>query len=55
VPGRETRNEAQSAEEAHVERAWPPDVCPYLEDLAPIRFAALLAKEIGGFVPPDGL
>src|SRR2546426_11780590 len=27
---------------------------PYLEDLTPIRFAALLAKEIGGFLPPDG-
>ena len=27
---------------------------PYLEDLTPIRFAALLAKEIGGFVAPDG-
>jgi amidase len=27
---------------------------PYLEDLTPIRFAALLAREIGGFVKPDG-
>ena len=27
---------------------------PYLEDFTPIRFAALLAKEIGGFVSPDG-
>lgn len=25
---------------------------PYLEDLTPIRFAALLAQEIGGFTPP---
>ncbi|MBT7611946.1 MAG: amidase, partial [Rhodospirillaceae bacterium] len=27
---------------------------PYLEDLTPIRFAGLLAREIGGFVPPPG-
>jgi amidase len=27
---------------------------PYLEDLTPIRFAGLLAREIGGFVKPDG-
>jgi amidase len=27
---------------------------PYLEDLTPIRFAALLAKEIGGFRKPAG-
>jgi amidase len=27
---------------------------PYLEDRTPIRFAALLAREIGGFVKPDG-
>jgi amidase len=27
---------------------------PYLEDLTPIRFAALLAREIGGFAKPDG-
>ncbi|MBM4442049.1 MAG: amidase [Candidatus Rokubacteria bacterium] len=27
---------------------------PYLEDRTPIRFAALLAKEIGGFVKPAG-
>jgi amidase len=27
---------------------------PYLEDRTPIRFAALVAKEIGGFVKPDG-
>jgi amidase len=27
---------------------------PYLEDLTPIRFAALLAREIGGFAPPPG-
>jgi amidase len=27
---------------------------PYLEDLTPIRFAALVAREIGGFVKPDG-
>ena len=27
---------------------------PYLEDRTPIRFAALLAKEIGGFVKPEG-
>ena len=27
---------------------------PYLEDRTPLRFAALLAKEIGGFVPPPG-
>jgi Asp-tRNA(Asn)/Glu-tRNA(Gln) amidotransferase A subunit family amidase len=27
---------------------------PYLEDLTPIRFAALLAREIGGFTKPDG-
>ena len=25
---------------------------PYLEDRTPIRFAALLAREIGGFTPP---
>ena len=29
-------------------------ISPYLEDLTSIRFAALLAKEIGGFVAPDG-
>ena len=29
-------------------------VGPYLEDLTPIRFAALLAKEIGGFTKPPG-
>ena len=28
---------------------------PYLEDLTPIRFAALLAREIGGFRKPRGL
>src|SRR5437762_5581834 len=27
---------------------------PYLEDRTPIRFAALLAREIGGFSKPDG-
>jgi len=27
---------------------------PYLEDLTPIRFAALLAQEIGGFRKPAG-
>ena len=27
---------------------------PYLEDLTPIRFAALLAREIGGFTKPEG-
>ena len=27
---------------------------PYLEDATPIRFAALLAREIGGFTPPPG-
>lgn len=27
---------------------------PYLEDATPIRFASLLAKEIGGFVAPPG-
>src|SRR5262249_53489986 len=27
---------------------------PYLEDSTPIRFAALLAKEIGGFTKPEG-
>jgi amidase len=27
---------------------------PYLEDRTPIRFAALLAKEIGGFAKPEG-
>ena len=27
---------------------------PYLEDATPIRFAALLAREIGGFQPPPG-
>jgi amidase len=27
---------------------------PYLEDRTPIRFAALLAKEIGGFRRPPG-
>ena len=27
---------------------------PYLEDLTPIRFAALLAREIGGFRKPAG-
>ena len=27
---------------------------PYLEDATPIRLAALLAKEIGGFTPPPG-
>ena len=27
---------------------------PYLEDRTPIRFAALLAREIGGFTRPDG-
>jgi amidase len=27
---------------------------PYLEDRTPIRFAALLAREIGGFRPPEG-
>jgi amidase len=29
-------------------------VGPYLEDLTPIRFAALLAPEIGGFRKPPG-
>jgi len=27
---------------------------PYLEDLTPIRFASLLAREIGGFTKPEG-
>jgi len=27
---------------------------PYLEDLTPIRFAALFAREIGGFTNPEG-
>jgi amidase len=27
---------------------------PYLEDRTPLGFTALLAKEIGGFVPPPG-
>jgi amidase len=27
---------------------------PYLEDRTPIRFTALVAKEIGGFDKPDG-
>jgi len=27
---------------------------PYLEDRTPIRFASLLAQEIGGFVKPAG-
>jgi amidase len=27
---------------------------PYLEDRTPLRFAALLAREIGGFKPPPG-
>lgn len=27
---------------------------PYLEDRTQIRFAALLAREIGGFVKPEG-
>jgi amidase len=27
---------------------------PYLEDLTPIRFAGLLAREIGGFTRPAG-
>jgi amidase len=27
---------------------------PYLEDRTPLRFAALLAREIGGFVKPEG-
>jgi amidase len=27
---------------------------PYLEDRTPIRFAALLAQEYGGFRPPPG-
>jgi amidase len=27
---------------------------PYLEDRTPLRFAALLAREIGGFTPPPG-
>lgn len=27
---------------------------PYLEDRTPIRFAALLAREIGGYMPPPG-
>jgi amidase len=29
-------------------------VGPYLEDLTPLRFAALVAREIGGFRKPDG-
>jgi amidase len=29
-------------------------VGPYLEDATPIRFAQLLAREIGGFQPPKG-
>jgi len=29
-------------------------VGPYLEDFTPIRFAALAAAEMGGFVPPPG-
>ena len=27
---------------------------PFLEDLTPIRFAALLAREIGAFTKPEG-
>jgi amidase len=27
---------------------------PYLEDRTPIRFAALLARELGGYTPPPG-
>jgi amidase len=27
---------------------------PYLEDRTPIRFAALVAREVGGFIPPPG-
>jgi amidase len=27
---------------------------PYLEDATPIRLAALIAKEDGGFTPPPG-
>jgi amidase len=29
-------------------------VGPYLEDATPISFAQLLAREIGGFQPPQG-
>ena len=29
-------------------------VGPYLEDLTPLRFAGLLAREIGGFRKPSG-
>jgi amidase len=29
-------------------------VGPYLEDRTPIRFAALLEREFGGFTPPPG-
>ena len=29
-------------------------VGPYLEDRTPIRFAALIGKEIGGFTKPRG-
>ena len=29
-------------------------VGPYLEDLTPLRFVALLARELGGFRPPPG-
>jgi amidase len=28
---------------------------PYLEDLTPIRFAAAVAREWGGFVPPPSM
>jgi amidase len=27
---------------------------PYLEDHTPLRFAALVAQELGGFRPPPG-
>jgi amidase len=27
---------------------------PYLEDRTPLRFVSLLAREIGGFTPPEG-
>ena len=27
---------------------------PYLEDRTPLRFAALVAREWGGFTPPPG-
>ena len=29
-------------------------ICPYLEDRTPLRFAGLVAQELGGFKPPPG-